>query len=112
MTIKKIKLIHPDLHSMQREAINQTAVTLLDALLECCTLNLISEITSISRTTLYKWLDESLPLDAMSHRDSAWFILLSETDPRLIGIMERGPVSHPRMAKQLVQEGESNAASN
>ena len=112
MNTKKTKLINPELHRMEREDISQAAIDMLYALLECCTLNLVSDLTSISRTTLYKWLDESIDLEAMSHRDAGWFILMCETDPKLIGVLARGPVSHPRMAKQLVKEGESNAASN
>ena len=112
MNTKKTKLIHPELHGMSRVDINQAAIDMLYALLECCTLNLVSDLTSMSRTTLYKWLNEDVPLEAMSHRDSMCFILLCETDPKLIGVLARGPVSHPRMAKQLVEEGESNAASN
>ena len=107
MTIKKTKLIHPELHNMQRTDISQAALDMLYALLECCTINLVSDLTSISRTTLYKWLDESIDLEAMSHRDSGWFILMCETDPKLIGVLARGPVSRPRMAKKLVEEGDS-----
>ena len=112
MTTKKTKLIHPELHHMDREDLNQEAVTMLDTLLECCTMHLVSELTGISRTTLYKWTDESVSLEAMSHRDSMCFILMCETDPKLIGVLTRGPVSHPRMAKRLVEEGDSNAASD
>ena len=89
---------------MSNDDINLAALELLDRLMQCCTLNLAHELTGISRTTLYKWLDDDVPLEAMSARDSAWFILQCETNPKLSMLLQRGPASHPKLAKRLTDE--------
>jgi len=94
------------LHSMDRNDINQVAVKYLDHLLQHCTLHLVQQLIGISRTTLYKWLDEAVELDAMNHRDAAWLILVYETSPKVRMLLERGPVSNPRLAKRAL-EGEA-----
>ena len=85
---------------------NQMAIDKLDQLLQRATVNLVSQLTGITRTTLYRWLDTSLPLDAMNYRDSAWFILVCETSPKIQMLLQRGPLSHPRMAKRII-DGEA-----
>lgn len=93
-----------ELHSMEPNDINQVALTILDRLLERCTLNMVTKLTGITRVTLYKWLDESLPLDAMNHRDAAWFILVCETSPKVAMLLERAPLSKPRLAGRLLED--------
>lgn len=102
----KPKQYHAQLHSMERNDINQVALRLLDRLLERCTVNMVMKLTGISRVTLYRWLDESLPLDAMNHRDAAWFILLCETSPKIQMLMQRAPLSNPRLAGRIIDEKE------
>lgn len=98
-----------ELHKMQPVDINAAAVKLLDALLQRCTINLVSDLTAISRVTLYRWLDESIELEAMNHRDAAWFIMQCETNPKLVLLLGRAPLSNPRLAKRLTDEvGESS----
>ena len=109
--MSKAKEFHQDLHCMESDDINQAALTLLDRLLQRCTMLLVTDLTGITRTTLYKWLNESLPLDAMSTRDSAWFILMCETSPKLIMLLKRAPLEDIRKARHLVNIGESNAES-
>lgn len=92
------------LHAMDHNDINQEALNYLDKLLDRCTLNLVSSLTQITRPTLYRWLDEQLPLEAMNPRDSAWFIVMCETSPKLQLLLERGPLSNPRLAKRLTDE--------
>lgn len=104
----KTKTYLDQLHAMSREQINQAAITVLDRLLERCTLNLVCNLTGISRTTLYKWLDEDVALEEMNHRDAAWFILMAETSPKMQMLLQRGPLSNPRLAKRLVDEVEDN----
>ncbi len=105
----KAKTYLADIHAMSHNQINQAAVTVLDRLLQRCTLNLVCNLTGISRTTLYKWLDEDVTLDEMNHRDAAWFILLAETSPKMQMLLDRAPLSNPRMAKRLLDdEGEDN----
>lgn len=93
-----------NLHSMTHAEICQAAVSLLVSLNERCSLNLITDLAGISRTTLYKWLDDSIPLESMNYRDAAWFILYCETSPRVKLLLERPPLSHPRMARKLIGE--------
>lgn len=97
------------LYTMTPAEINQAALDYLDSLLERCTVNLVSSLTGITRTTLYKWLDESLPLEVMSARDSAWLILVCETSPKVRMLLQRPPLSHPRMAKRLTDDVEDVA---
>ena len=99
------------LHAMDDNDINQVALNLLDKLLQRCTLNLVTRLTKVTRPTLYRWLDESLPLDAMNARDAAWFIVMCETSPKVKMLMDRGPLSNPRLAKRLTDEVEDNAHS-
>ncbi len=94
-----------DIHAMTNNQVNQAAINVLDQLLQRCTLNLVSDLTGISRTTLYKWLDEELPLDDMNHRDAAWLILMAETSPKMKMLLQRGPLSNPRLARRML-EGE------
>ena len=91
------------LHAMTRVEINTLAVSKLLDLNERCTLNLVTELTGISRTTLYKWLDDSIAYEDMNHRDAAWFILYCETSPRVKMLLDRPPLSHPRMARKLLE---------
>lgn len=98
------KALIPLLHAMDHNDINQAALGYLDKLLDRCTLNLVSSLTQITRPTLYRWLDEDLPLDVMNVRDAAWFIMMVETSPKLQMLMERGPLSNPRLAKRLIDD--------
>lgn len=103
-TKPKTYLAH--LHRMDANDINQAALRTLDRLLERCTLNMVTKLTGISRTTLYKWLDEDLPLDAMNYRDAAWFILVCETSPKVDMLLQRAPLSNPRLAGRLFETTE------
>ncbi len=104
---RKTDNLIPILHALDHNEINQAALDKLDQLLERATLNLISNLTQITRPTLYRWLDESLPLDAMNVRDAAWFVVMCETSPKLQMLFERGPLSNPRLAKRLTDEVEN-----
>ncbi len=96
-----------NMHSMRPAEINQLAYDKLNELLERCTLNLVTHLTGISRPTLYRWLDPELSLEEMNYRDSAWFFLVCETSPKVQMLLTRPPLSHPRLAKRLL-EGEDN----
>ena len=96
------------LHNMERNDINQIAYDRLEALLLRCTINLITQLTSISRPTLYRWLDTERALEDMNYRDAAWFILVCETSPKVKMLMDRPPLSHPRLAKRIIDEGVEN----
>lgn len=104
----KPKTYLQDLHLMSSVQINQAAVNVLEDLLERCTLNLVCDLTGISRTTLYKWLDPDVSLDEMNHRDAAWLIMLAETSPKVQLLMQRGPLSKPRMARRMLEEGKNH----
>ena len=98
-----------NMHSMRPIDINQIAYDKLQELLERCTVNLVTQLTGISRPTLYRWLDADRSLEEMNHRDSAWFIPVCETSPKVRMLLDRPPLSHPRLAKRLLDEGEDNA---
>lgn len=104
----KTKTYLNELHHMEPVAINALAIKLLDRLLQRCTLHMITQLTGITRATLYKWLDEDQPLESMNHRDAAWFILKVETDPKVLMLMQRGPLSNPRLAGRLIEEASSH----
>jgi len=104
-----MKPVLPLIHAMDHNAVNQAALDYLDKLLERATINLVSNLTQITRTTLYRWLDESLPLDAMNVRDAAWFIMICETSPKLTMLLARAPLTNPRLAKRLTDEVQDNA---
>ena len=98
-----------NMHNMRPVDINQIAYDKLHELLERCTINLVTQLTGISRPTLYRWLDPELSLEEMNHRDSAWFILVCETSPKVQMLLKRPPLSHPRLAKRLLEGSEDNA---
>ena len=93
-----------ELHARDPDWICSLAVKRLSKLLEHSTINLVQKLTGISRTTLYRWLDEDVALDKMNYRDAAWFILYCETSPRVKMLLERPPLSHPRLARKLLEE--------
>ncbi len=103
MTDKTKQLTHPNLYGMPSDEIALAALSILDALLQRCTIHMVTELTSISRATIYKWLNEDIELEKMSPRDCAWFILVCETDPRIIMLLQRGPFSHTRLAKRWLE---------
>lgn len=96
------------MHNMNAIDINQIACDKLDELLKRCTLNLVTQLTGISRPTLYRWLDVDRSLEEMNYRDSAWFILVCETSPKVQMLLTRPPLSHPRLAKRLTDKVEDN----
>lgn len=104
-----MKQVSPLMHQLDENEINQAALNYLDKLLERCTLNLVSNLTRVTRPTLYRWLDETLPLDAMNARDAAWFIVLCETSPKIKLLLSRPPSSNPRLAKRLTDEVSDDA---
>ncbi len=95
-----------NMHSMTPININQIAYDKLNELLTRCTIHLVTRLTGISRPTLYRWLDPDRSLEEMNHRDSAWFILVCETSPKVKMLLDRPPLSHPRLASRLLEEGE------
>ena len=97
-----------NLHDMQPEFINQMAYDKLNELLTRCTINLVSQLTRITRVTLYRWLDEDRSLEEMDFKQAAWFILVCETSPKVKMLLDRPPLSHPRLAKRVIEEGENN----
>jgi hypothetical protein len=102
---KKRQDVHPVLHTMQSDDINNAALKLLGTLLDRCSMNLLSDLSGISRTTIYKWLDEDVPLESMSARDSAWFIIMCEHEPRLVKLLSRPPATHKNLVRQgMAQE--------
>ena len=103
MATKPNTYLH-QLHSMDAVNINAAACQVLARLLERCTLNLVCDLSGISRTTLYKWLDPDMPLESMNHRDAAWFIMMAETSPKMQMLMQRGPLQRPRLARRLLQD--------
>ena len=44
----------------------------------------------------------------MNHFHAAWFLLVCETNPKIRLLLTRGPMSHPRLAKRVIEEGEAN----
>ncbi len=93
-----------DIHQMDETDINQKAYDMLLQLLECCTINLVSQLTRVTRTTLYRWLDPDRSLEEMDFKQAAWFIVVCETSPKVQLLLTRGPLSHPRLAKRLLEE--------
>lgn len=98
---KKKTLVSNQLHEMPATEINQAAIEMLDRLLEVGTLNLISDLTRITRPTLYRWLDADVELERMSHHVAGWFLVICETSPKVQALLKRGALSHPRLAKRV-----------
>lgn len=96
------------LHAMDQDAIAELAYRRLTHLMNRATIHLVSQLTAISRPTLYRWLDPERPLSDMNVRDCAWFILMTETSPRVKLLMQRPPMSHPRLAHRLVKEDDDD----
>lgn len=96
--------MHTRLHEMEGADINQAACTLLEQLMQCASINLIAQLTRITRTTLYRWLDADVELERMSPQIAGWFILICETSPKLQALLQRGARSHPRLAKRITDE--------
>jgi len=99
---------HHDLWVMTPVEINELAYNKLNELLTRCTLNLVTQLTGVSRPTLYRWIDEDCSLEEMNHRDAAWFILVYETSTKVKMLLDRPPLSHPRLAKRIIDEGEQH----
>jgi len=97
------------LHGLPPIEINQLALGKLNELLERCSVNLVSSMTGITRPTLYRWLDTDISYEEMDHRIAAWFILYCETSPKAKLLLDRPPLSHKRMAKRVIEDGENNA---
>ncbi len=99
-----------NMHNMSPAEINQVAYDKLVHLLEHCTINLVSTVTNITRPTLYRWLDPERSLEEMDYKQAAWFILVCETNPKIQMLLQRGPLSHPRLAKRFIdsQEGDNH----
>ena len=99
-----------NLHNMRPVDINQIAYDKLQELLARCTIHLVTTLTGISRPTLYRWLDPDRSLEEMNYRDAAWLILFCETSPKVKLLLDRPPLSLPRMAKRITDEveGEDN----
>ncbi len=100
--------MHAHLYATSTETIQLAAVELLDSLLDRCTIHLLSELTDITRATLYKWINEDLPLEAINKNLACWFILVCETDPRIIMLSERPPTQYQRYAKALTHPKETS----
>ena len=98
-----------NMHSMQPVEISQLACDKLDELLTRCTINLVASLTGVTRPTLYRWLDTDRSLEEMDYKQAAWFFLVCETSPKIKMLLSRPPLSHPRLAKRLL-EGEDNAS--
>lgn len=89
------------LHTMSPLDINQEAVRLLNKLLERATYNLISKLTGITRPTLYRWMSEDVEFEQMNFMAAAWFIVQCETNPKLVQLMSRAPLTYRRLAGRL-----------
>ena len=98
-----------NMHNMQPIEINQIAYDKLQELLTRCTLNLVTTLTRVTRVTLYRWLDTERSLEEMDYKQAAWFILVCETSPKVKILLSRPPLSHPRLAKRLLDEEQDNA---
>lgn len=98
------KPIHTLLHDMSHKAINQSALSYLYALLDRSTLNLVSTLTGITRQSLYRWLDPNLPVESISHRDAAWFILVCETSPKLQLLLSKPKATRPHLANRALKK--------
>lgn len=96
------------LHSMEPNDINEAACRRLDALLNRCTVNLAADLTGFTRKTLYRWLDSDIPLDAMDYKQAAWFILMTETSPKLLMLLDRPPTKNRRMARGILEMNGEN----
>ena len=107
--MRKREDIHHELHTMKPDDIRQAACSLLDELLLRTTISSVWQQTGITRTTLYKWQNESLPLDVMNVRDAAWFILVCETRSQLQKLLLRPPLQRPIAGKRLIEKFEAES---
>ena len=65
---------------------------------------MVQKLTGISRTTLYRWLDEAIEYDRMNERDAAWFIMVYETSPKIDMLLQKGPATRPRLAHRILDD--------
>ena len=96
-----------DMHSMTDESIRETALAMLNRLLQHCTINMAAKQTKIARTTLYRWIDPELDLDKVTLHTAAWFILMYETRFEIQLILAREP-SRRRMAHKIIEAYDDN----
>lgn len=95
---------HQELHQLKDTEINQAALNILQWLLWRCSMNLITDLTGITRATLYRWLDPKRKLETINTRDAAWFILICETSPRVQLLLSRPPGKNPHLAKRMLDQ--------
>jgi len=107
MTDRQIYAMH-ELYLMSPNLINATAVRYLNNLLNYTTLNLISELTGVARSTFYRWLDPDVNYDKMNHRDAAWFIVMYETMPQIELLLDKQP-SRQRLSHRLIDAMEEES---
>ncbi len=98
-----------NLSQLSRGEINLCAYETLNELLERCTINLVARLTSITRKTLYRWLDPDRSLEEMDHKIAVYFLTLFVYDKKIQLLMTRPPLSHRRLAGRLLEEGQDNA---
>ena len=88
--------------------VNQCAYDMLQHLLTRCTINLVAMLTSISRRTLYRWLDADRSLEEMDHKIAIYFLVHCVHNRKIKMLFDRPPLSHPRLAKRIIDEGNDN----
>ena len=92
----------PNLPYMTKAEINQAAYDLLVEMLQCCTINLLSDKTGISRPSFYRWLDPDVSIEEMDPKAAAWFIVFMEHQLQFVELRKKGPASHPRLSHRVI----------
>ncbi len=97
-----------DIMQVQPAVINQVAFDRLNMLLERCNINLVSNLTGITRRTFYRWLDTDRSLEEMDHKIATYFLVHCAFNGKVQMLMERPPLSHRRLAGRVIEEGDTD----
>ena len=75
---------HQRIHQMDHEEVSTIAHSYMIALLHKQSIGFVCEQTGFSRRTVYRWLDEDLPVTSIAMATGAYFILVCETKPAIV----------------------------
>lgn len=79
------------LDTMEHEDISQLALDYLTQLLHKVSMNQAANMLRTTPPTLYRWLDESKPLESVSIIAASYIVLMCETNRKFIGVLDQPP---------------------
>lgn len=85
------KAIPTQLDTMAHTDISQLAIDHLTRLLHKVSMNAAAIMLRTTPPTLYRWLDESKPLESVSIIAASYIILMCETNRKFLGVLDGPP---------------------